>query len=47
MLIKVDEDLPQLIVKMLRESGYSSKSVYEQGMTGWKDPELFPTATVS
>lgn len=40
MHIKVDEDLP-VIVHLLEDRGYTAKSVYEQGMAGWKDPELW------
>jgi predicted nuclease of predicted toxin-antitoxin system len=41
MQIKVDEDLPNLAVKALVERGYQAKGVYEQGMSGWKDHQLW------
>ncbi len=41
MLIKVDEDLPNIAAKMLREYEYEAESVIEQGMGGWKDPDLW------
>ena len=41
MRIKVDEDLPGQVVQLLRVSGYDASSVTEQGMGGWKDPELW------
>ncbi|GAK55212.1 hypothetical protein U27_02044 [Candidatus Vecturithrix granuli] len=43
MRIKVDEDLPSAVVYELREHGYSAMSVIEQGLGGWKDPELWQT----
>lgn len=39
--IKVDEDLPRLAVAILREHGYDAANVIEQGMGGWKDPQLW------
>jgi len=39
--IKVDEDLPRLAVAVLREHGYDAANVIEQGMGGWKDPQLW------
>jgi predicted nuclease of predicted toxin-antitoxin system len=39
--IKVDEDLPKAILQLLSTAGYLALSVYEQGMTGWKDPQLW------
>ena len=39
--ITVDEDLPRQAVKILRENGYDAVSVVEQGMGGWKDPQLW------
>jgi hypothetical protein len=39
--IKVDEDLPKAILQLLSIAGYAALSVYEQGMAGWKDPELW------
>ena len=41
MYVKVDEDLPKAAVQMLRDSGYESTSVVEQGMGGLKDPLLW------
>ena len=39
--VKVDEDLPRAAVELLRTFGYDAASVYEQGMSGWKDGELW------
>jgi len=39
--VKVDEDLPRAVVQMLRDAGYDAVGVIEQGMGGWKDPELW------
>ena len=41
MQIKVDEDLPNLAVETLIENGYDAESVYSQGMSGWKDHQLW------
>ena len=41
MLIKVDEDLPQAVVQMLRDKGHQALGVVEQGMGGYKDPALW------
>lgn len=41
MHIKVDEDLPQAVARVLQERGYSCSTVLEQGMAGWKDPSLW------
>ncbi len=41
MHFKVDEDLPPVVAEMLRKHGYASSTVVEQGMGGWKDPELW------
>lgn len=41
MRIKVDEDLPVIVAVMLRERGHDALSVLEQGLGGWKDPELW------
>jgi predicted nuclease of predicted toxin-antitoxin system len=46
MQIKVDEDLPRLVVILLREKGYQSDSVLEQGMSGWKDAALWQSIQV-
>ncbi len=37
----VDEDLPRRAVQFLREHGYDAASVVEQGMSGWKDSQLW------
>lgn len=39
--IKVDEDLPKSIIRLLSTAGYDALGVYEQGMSGWKDPRLW------
>jgi len=39
--IKVDEDLPNLAKEVLIERGYTAEGVYEQGMSGWKDHQLW------
>jgi len=41
MRIKVDEDLPKAAANLLRERGYAADNVVEQGMSGWKDPDLW------
>lgn len=41
MLIKVDEDLPSMVIQRLQAQGYSVMGVVEQGMGGWKDPDLW------
>jgi len=41
MKIKVDEDIPPVVANWLREQGYQSSTVYEQGMSGWKDGLLW------
>ncbi len=41
MHIKVDEDLPQVVVQILRSHGYDSSTVIEQRMGGWKDPDIW------
>ncbi len=42
MKIKVDEDLPNKVVQLLREQGYHAVSVIEQEMGGFKDTDLWP-----
>ncbi|MDR4503313.1 MAG: DUF5615 family PIN-like protein [Candidatus Scalindua sp.] len=42
MKIKVDEDLPNKVVELLREQGYQAVSVIEQEMGGFKDADLWP-----
>lgn len=41
MLIKVDEDLPVQVARMLRAEGYDAVTVLEQRMGGEKDPALW------
>ena len=41
MHVKVDEDLPRAIVQMLSDRRYEAASVLQQGMGGWKDPDLW------
>jgi predicted nuclease of predicted toxin-antitoxin system len=41
MRVKVDEDLPQAAVQMLRRRGHRAHGVVEQGMGGTKDPDLW------
>ena len=44
MRVKVDEDLPKAIVRLLRESAYDAESVIDEGMGGWKDPAIWQAA---
>ncbi len=39
--VKVDEDLPRAAMELLRKFGYDAAGVYEQGMSGWKDEDLW------
>jgi predicted nuclease of predicted toxin-antitoxin system len=41
MPIKVDEDLPTMVIQILQDKGYEVSGVVEQGMGGWKDPVLW------
>ncbi len=41
MRIKVDEDLPRAAADLLRDRGFDTVSVVEQGMGGFKDPPLW------
>jgi predicted nuclease of predicted toxin-antitoxin system len=41
MRIKVDEDLPNAAVQILRGQGHEALGVIEQGMGGTKDPDLW------
>jgi len=41
MRVKVDEDLPRAAKQLLRMKEYDASSVVDQGMGGWKDPELW------
>jgi hypothetical protein len=39
--VKGDEDVPTAFVELLRAAGYEDTlGVLEQGMGGWKDPQL-------
>jgi predicted nuclease of predicted toxin-antitoxin system len=40
--LKVDEDLPTNLVRLLRDRGHDATSVVEQGWTGTPDKDLFP-----
>lgn len=42
MRVKVDEDLPVAVGGLIRQKGHEAKTAREQGMAGWKDPELWP-----
>lgn len=37
---KVDENLPQDVVDALRAGGHDARSVFDQGMSGVKDPRV-------
>jgi predicted nuclease of predicted toxin-antitoxin system len=39
--IKVDEDLPVVVAEKLSALGYEADTVIDQGMGGWKDPQLW------
>lgn len=41
MRIKVDEDLPAIVANKLHALGYEADTVIDQGMGGWKDPQLW------
>jgi predicted nuclease of predicted toxin-antitoxin system len=41
MQIKVDEDLPPVVARRLESRGYDAMTVLEQGMGGWKDPQIW------
>jgi len=41
MLVKVDEDLPKAVTRILQEKGHEAFSAQEQGMGGWKDEALW------
>jgi predicted nuclease of predicted toxin-antitoxin system len=41
MRIKIDEDLPDLAAKWLRDQGHDAETVREQHMGGWKDSKLW------
>ena len=40
MKFKVDEDLPADVALALRSIGHEAETVHEEGMTGWKDPDI-------
>ncbi len=42
MKIKVDEDLPNKAIQLLKEQGYHAVNVIEQEMGGFKDVDLWP-----
>lgn len=39
--VMVDEDLPRKAVQLLKDYGYDATSVFEQGIRGIKDPQLW------
>jgi predicted nuclease of predicted toxin-antitoxin system len=41
MRIKVDEDLPKIVIQLLDRKGHDAVSVVEQGMGGMKDSPLW------
>ena len=43
MNVKIDEDLPKNLAIILQERGYTVDTVFQQGMSGWKDPDLWET----
>jgi len=43
MHFKIDEDLPPAVAQKLRHLGYACSTVWEQGLSGFKDPELWRT----
>jgi predicted nuclease of predicted toxin-antitoxin system len=46
MRAKVDEDLLRTATVVLRERGHDAVSVLDQGMGGWKDPDLWEAVQV-
>jgi predicted nuclease of predicted toxin-antitoxin system len=44
MRIKVDEDLPNVVTRNLREAGHDAVNVLEQGLGGAKDASLWQVA---
>ena len=40
MKFKVDENLPQDVVELLRSAGYDAESIHDEGMVGEKDPNI-------
>lgn len=41
MLIKVDEDLPGVLARLLCSHGHDAATVIEQGMSGWEDADVW------
>jgi len=41
MRVKIDEDLPLAVKYLLLQHGHDAQTVYEQGMSGWKDADIF------
>ncbi len=41
MRVKVDEDLPTDAVTLLRRHGHEADRVLDEGMGGWKDPDVW------
>ena len=39
--VKIDEDLPKAVTQLLQARGVSAEGVYEEAMSGWKDPDLW------
>lgn len=39
--VKVDEDLPRAVARILRACGYDVRSVPEQGCSGWDDDSIW------
>jgi len=39
--IKIDEDLPKALARILQEHGYIAETVFQEGMSGWKDQVLW------
>lgn len=39
--VKVDEDLPAAVTRLIRDAGYDATGVVEQGMRGWADSALW------
>ncbi len=41
MKVKIDEDLPKNLAVILHKRGYDVETVFQQGVSGWKDPDLW------
>ena len=39
--IKIDEDLPKSLARILQERGHIVDTIFQEGMGGWKDPVLW------